>query len=621
MRHLFLLVSLFVNLQLLANDYHKSEYMIPMRDSVHIYTAVYAPAAITEFTPIIMVRTPYGCSPYGPENFTKDLKSGLKPYVERGYIIVLQDVRGRNKSEGDFENVRPLVQAPSESLDARDVYDTIEWLQREKGYTGNVGLKGISYPGYYALVAGFCGHEALKAVSPQAPVSDWFIGDDFHHNGATMILDASRFGRGFLRVRKTYDQKFPKLGPLFEGSSYDYFLERRTLAAVGEDMGADSLAFWCAMREHPNYDSFWQERSTIKALEACGNYAPAVLIMGGTYDAEDCYGIFATYRAISRYCPSTPLHLVIGPFSHGGWRSDKAYALGGVWMSDRAHKEMINVYEAAFFDHYLQGMYEAPAAVRYVEDGPRYNWKTASCWPPVGCTSQTIHLLGTGLCRGEASYISDPFNPVPFVENPVDRKADYMVSDQSFARSREDVLTFDSQELTEDVTVCGPITVNLSAAISGADCDFVVKVIDVYPDDFSYSAHETKMIRRTGAEPAGPGYNQLVRGNVYRGRYKSGFSTPSFFKKNAPTNVSFTLEDVCHTFKAGHKICIQVQSSWFPLVDMNPQTAVENIYYAEPSDFEPCTVNIYLNKKGVRSSSLTFCVSEGTLPSQVYLVK
>lgn len=571
-------------------DYTKAEYMIPMRDSVRIYTAVYTPSCDTSESPIIWVRTPYSCYPYG-EEFTKDLKSNMAPYVERGYIIVYQDVRGRNRSEGDFENVRRLTPEPSQSLDARDVYDSAEWLLKHVKSNGAIGFKGISYPGYYAFVAGLSGHPAIKAVSPQAPVTDWFIGDDFRHNGALMILDASRFGRSFLRVRKHYDQKFPQVPELFEGSSYDYFLQKRTVEAVNKDMGADTLTFWKQMCAHPDYDDFWADRNTVNAIKK--PYAPAVLVMGGTYDAEDLYGIFATYQGVRTKSPSTPLHLVIGPFTHGGWRSSKADHIGSVHMTSFAHKDMIPKWEAQFFDYYLKGVGERPQPVEYVADGGGVDhpWQSADVWPPKGAQKQSLKLTAD---TPKVSYVSDPANPVPFVENPEKRQADYMVADQGFARSRQDVLTFDTQRLTSDVLAAGPISVKLNVALSKRDADFVVKVIDIAPD----------------------GTSQLVRGNVFRGRYRKGFDDVNFFRSGRSEDVEFTLEDICHVFPAGHSISIQIQSSWFPLVDMNPQTKVWNIVFAKKGQFKKEKVTLNLAE-----CELTLSVLDGQIPTSATLVK
>lgn len=588
-------------------NYYKIERMVPMRDGTKLFTAFYIPKDSSEKHPILFNRTPYSCSPYGEDKFSgRLLFSYWVNYLKEGYIIAIQDVRGKWMSEGEFMDIRPFNPAKkgTETDEASDTYDAIDWMINNiPSNNKRVGVFGISYPGFYSTMAALSGHPALKAVSPQAPVTEWFMGDDFHHNGAFFLMDGFSFYSGFGKPRpKPTTQGSP--GYQFKTQdNYDFYLKTGALKNFAKIMG-DSIAFWKDLYAHPNYDDWWKARNPMNFVT---NVKPAMLIVGGLFDAEDCYGAWNLYKAIEAKSKFTENKLVMGPWSHGGWggRADGSY-LGNVRFGSKTSEYYQRNIEIPFFNFYLKlrGTVHDIAEATIFFTGEN-EWRNMKQWPPKEITSMDINLVpGENLALeivhrkfGKYSeYISDPAHPVPYTEDVhLGRTAEYMTDDQRFASRRTDVLTFSTDVLSEDITVAGPVIADLVTSISTTDADFVVKIIDVFPDTFRYENNYLSARPGTQAYPMG-GYQMLVRGEIMRGRYRNSFEKPEAFKPNERTNVKFTLPDIAHTFKKGHKLMIQVQSSWFPLADRNPQKFV-NIYTCDDSDFQKATIRIYDDSK------------------------
>lgn len=586
-----LLVAAAACAQPVSTLYDKTEYRIAMRDSVRLHTSVFTPKAPGK-APIIIFRTPYGTGPYGEGQFPGSFEKGyMRSYVDRGYIIVRQDVRGRYMSEGEFMHVRP---AGFGSVDeTTDSYDTVDWLVKNiPGNNGRVGFAGCSYPGFYALMGGLSGHPAVKAVSPQAPVTDWYMGDDVHHNGVLMLNDAVRFLNSMnTPAGHEPTDKMPRRGLTISPDERTFFLtERPTRADLTKLLAPNAL--WEEMAEHPDYDEWWRARDTRRA---CYNIRPAMLVVGGTFDAEDCYGAWNLYKAVLRQSARTPLHLVVGPWAHGAWRGD-GRTLGDFDFGEEASGAYyMEHFEAPFFDCYLWArdtVDRLPPVAAFSSGDNR--WHTFGRWTPSEARKLTLYLADGGRITTEkptvknssTSYTSDPADPVPYIATSGTRRPkEYMIADQRFLEGRKDVLTFVTEPLAEDVTLAGPVEASLKVALSTSDADFVVKLIDVYPDE---------------GEKAG--MQMLVRGDVVRGRYRDGFARPKAFVPGNPETVPFRTTDIAHTFRAGHRIMVQVQSSWFPLTERNPQQYVD-LWRCAASDFVPCRVTLFHQRD--RASSLT----------------
>ncbi len=575
------------------NNYTKKEIMIPMRDGVKLFTAVYAPKDASERHPIIMIRTPYSCAPYGETNFNAIWNNPRKYFFKENYIYVIQDVRGRWMSEGVFEDVRPYIpnKKPNEIDEATDSYDAIDWLVKNlPNNNGNVGVFGTSYPGFYANIAAHSNHPALKAVSPQAPVSEWFLGDDFHHNGAFMLLDGFNFYSGFGKPRPKPTTVGPTGFKFPTKDNYDFYLKTGALTNFTKLMG-DSIAFWKDLMNHPNYDAFWKARNARSNVQDI-NPNVATLIVGGLFDAEDCYGAWNLYRAIESKAKNNN-KIVMGPWHHGQWgRNDGSY-LGNVQFGSNTSEWFGKNIELPFFNYYLKnkGSIDQIKEANIFISGAN-EWKTFSEWPAKNMKMTAYALSKNGklsVASAKAStsfdeYVSDPAKPVPYVpEIHSGRTQEYMTDDQRFAARRPDVLVYQTDILQNDLTLAGPIVADLMVSTSGTDADFVVKLIDVYSDDFE-NAKPTNHVMN--------GYQMLVRGEVMRGKFRNSFEKPEAFVSNKPTQVKFTLPDIAHKFKKGHRMMVQIQSSWFPLVDRNPQKFM-NIYSAKDSDFQKATIKIY----------------------------
>ncbi len=581
----------------IVNNYTKKEIYITMRDGIKLFTTVYMPKDLSEKHPILLTRTPYSCAPYGEDKFSAFWNSPRTYFMKENYIYVQQDVRGRWMSEGIFEDIRPYNpnKKGTETDEASDTYDTIDWLVKNlQNNNGNVGVFGISYPGFYSTMAALSNHPALKAVSPQAPVTEWFLGDDFHHNGAFMLMDGFAFYSGFGKPRPTPTTIGAKGFDFPTKDNYAFYLRTGALTNFTKLMG-DSIKFWKDLMSHPNYDAWWKARDARANVQLISPNI-ATLVVGGLYDAEDCYGAWNLYKAIEKKTKNNN-KIVMGPWYHGQWaRSDGSF-LGNVqWGSNTTEWYGKNV-ELPFFNYYLKqkGNIDQLQEATIFFSGAN-EWKHLPKWPvdevkyesyalrKGGYLSKIVPLIAP-LSSWE-EYTSDPAKPVPYTEDiHFGRTREYMTDDQRFAARRPDVLVFQTEPLENDLTLAGPITADLMVAITGTDADFVVKLIDVFPDNFTYEKDNGYVMN---------GYQMLVRGEVMRGKFRNSFEKPEPFVPNKPTRVKYELPDVAHTFKKGHRLMIQVQSSWFPLVDRNPQQFMD-IYQAKDSDFKKATIRIYHN--------------------------
>jgi hypothetical protein len=578
--------------------YRKLEVQIPMRDGVRLFTAVYVPKDTTHHYPFLVNRTPYAVRPYGPDT----MRSSLGPWPQfaaEGYIFVYQDVRGRYLSEGTFNNMTPHIdekRGPQDVDESTDLYDTVEWLLANvHPNNGRVGIWGISYPGFYASASIIDSHPAIKAASPQAPIADWFVGDDFHHNGAFFLIDAFDFMSSFARPRpRPTTEGHPRID---KGTpdQYDFFLRMGPLSNANALYFRDDLAFWDSMMVHPNYDAFWQRRNILPHLK---NIRAAVLTVGGWFDAEDLYGPLQTYAAIERQNPGLDNRLVMGPWIHGGWARTNGDRLGDVTFGSNTTFWYREHVELAFFNHHLKDSPQPDLPEVLAFRTGANDWQRFDAWPPPASQERALYFHPTGrlsfspptetnTATAFDEYLSDPNKPVPYLgEVRPNRPVTYMSADQRFAATRPDVLVYESEPLTEDVTLAGPIHAELFVSTTGQDADFIVKLIDVYPND-------TPDPDPNPQEVFLGGYQQLVRGEAMRARFRNSFETPAPLTPNVVTPVRFYVPDVLHTFRKGHRIMVQVQSTWFPLVDRNPQTWVPNIYQAQASDFQKAMHRLY----------------------------
>jgi uncharacterized protein len=598
-------------------NYYKIERMLPMRDGVKLFTAFYIPKDSSQKHPILFKRTPYTCQPYGENNFNAALyNSYWINYLKEGYIIAIQDVRGKWMSEGEYVDVRPFNpnKKGKEFDEASDTYDAIDWMINNiPANNKRVGVFGISYPGFYSTMAALSNHPALKAVSPQAPVTDWFIGDDFHHNGAFMFMDGFNFYSGFGRPRPKPTMVGEEGYNIPSQDNYDFYLKTGALKNFSKLLG-DSIAFWNDLMKHPNYDDWWKARNTRNFVT---NIKPAMLVVGGLFDAEDCFGAWELYKAIETKSKNTDNRLVMGPWFHGAWggRGDGSY-LGNVRFGSKTSEYYQKNIEIPFFNFYLKlrGTVHDIAEANIFFSGAN-EWKRFEQWPPQNVAYKNLFLAkgnqlsfqplaSNNKATSFTDYISDPAHPVPYTEDVhLDRTREYMTDDQRFASRRPDVLTFTTAALTEDITLGGPLVADLMVSISTTDADFVVKLIDVFPDEYKYD--EAEFGKGNGASYPMGGYQMLVRGEIMRGKFRNSFEKPEPFVPNKVTPIKYTLPDVAHTFKKGHKLMIQIQSSWFPIADRNPQKFVD-IYNCSDSDFQKATIKIYHD--GVNASKIVLPV-------------
>jgi putative CocE/NonD family hydrolase len=579
----------------IRSHYTKFEHRIPMRDGAELFTSVYVPNNTSEPYPILLVRTPYSVGPYGADQY----KTKLGPTTEferDGYIFVFQDVRGRFMSEGDFVNMRPHIPAKDGAKDfdeSTDTYDTIDWLVKNlPGNNGRVGLWGVSYPGFYTSAGMINSHPALKAASPQAPIADWFF-DDMHHHGAFTLSLSFGFFSVFGQAREGLVTEWPKRFDYGTPDGYQFFLDLGPLNNANEDHLHGEIAFWNEFIKHPDYDDFWQSRNILPHLEGI---TCAVMTVGGWFDAEDLYGPLHTYEAVEKSNPGISNTLVMGPWRHGGWIWTEGDSLAAADFGFKTSKTFQEEALLPFFRHHLKGEGEIDLPEAWVFETGANRWRDFPEWPPEKLTVERLYLRENGVLAFALptteqdafdEYVSDPANPVPYTpEISTGWHSEYMAEDQRFAAWRPDVLVYRSEPLEEDLTLAGPLSADLWVSTTGGDADWVVKLIDEYPGrlpGWEKDSDETDL----------GGTQQMVRSEALRGRYRSSYSEPTPFTSGEITPLTIELQDVLHTFKRGHRIMIQIQSSLFPLLDRNPQSWVENIFEAEEEDFIKATHRIY----------------------------
>ena len=575
------------------SGYVKYEYQIPMRDGVKLFTAVYVPRDTTLAWPILLNRTPYSVRPYGTENYPSRLGPGLTWAKEQPYIYASQDVRGRYRSEGHFVHMTPHKpsKGPKDVDESTDTWDTIDWLVKNvRPNNGRVGLWGISYGGFFVAAGMIDAHPALKAASPQAPQADWFMGDDTRHNGAFFLTSTFNFMYACGRRGEGTSMGCQRGFEFGTDDGYKFFLEMGPLKNAEEKYFKGQSPGWTEFMEHGTYDKFWQDRNILPHLR---NIRPAVLTVGGLYDANNYYGALHVFQAIEKQSPRTDNAIVIGPWSHGQWAINEGSKLGGLTFGSKTGEEFQATILAPFFAYHLKGTGDRLRAKVYAYETGANRWHQLDTWPPKQAVARSIYLDAGGALSWQPpsksdkpadGYVSDPANPVPFVGvKSTDMDPDYMAQDQRFVTGRPDVLFYQGQRLTEHVTVAGPVSPTLYVTSSGTDGDWIVKVIDVHPD----------------------GFQELVRGDVVRAKFRNSFEQPEPLEPGKVTQLDFVMPDVYHTFRKGHRMMVQVSSSWFPLVDRNPQTFVD-IYKATEADFQKATVQVH--RSGAQASRITFRV-------------
>ena len=609
----------------IRENYTKFEYRIPMRDGVQLFTSVYVPKdAFTDNRtyPIMLQRTGYSVAPYGIDQY----RSSLGPselFAREKFIFVYQDVRGRYLSEGEYVVIRPrkpVRNGPNDIDESTDTFDTVDWLVKHvPGNTGKVGMYGISQPGFYATAGMIDAHPALVAVAPQAPVTDYYMGDDSYHNGAFMLAHRFNFYMGF-REREG-DPEPPQLSLPFQFGTpdgYSFFLEMGSLANADEKYFKHKQPLWNLNIDHTTYDQVWQSRAIWKYLS---NIKPAVMLVGGWYDTEDPQGLLRQHDFMEHHEPPAVDMLVMGPWNHGGFARGDGDRLGNVNFGSKTAAYYRERIELPFFLYYLKGRGEGKFPKAYVFQTGMNQWRKFDAWPPVTAHPTTLYLDAGGKLAWRQpaqaafdEYLSDPNKPVPYVGSLVGTRVlnTYMTEDQRFAATRPDVLVYKSEVLDHDVNVFGPIAVDLKVSTSGTDSDFDVKLIDVYPGDapdYNLPANETAPPFAAGVPSlsAMGGYQQLIRGEPFRGKFRKSFEKPVPFEPGKPDRIAFALPDIAHTFRTGHRIMVQIQSTWFPLNDRNPQKFME-IPQARSSDFVKATERVFIG--GPEGSKITLRIEE-----------
>jgi putative CocE/NonD family hydrolase len=582
--------------------YTKYEYRIPMRDGKKLFTSVYVPKDTSQAYPILIDRTPYNVGPYGEDQYKKQIGPSDE-FEKAGYVIVYQDVRGRYMSEGDFLEMRPhldVKKSAKEVDDSSDMYDTIEFLLKHvPGNNGKVGIWGISYPGFYTSASIIDSHPALKAASPQAPMTDLFLGDDAYHGGAFML--AANFG--FYSSFKPFTEPTPppKTADPFDFGTpdgYEFYLRAGSTSELNRRYLKEANSLFTDQMEHTAYDDYWKARDLSRHMK---NVKCAVMTVGGWFDAEDLSGPFKTFHAVEQFNPGTPNSLVVGPWVHGGWARTEGDRLGDVLFGAKTSEFFRTKIQFPFFEYYLKGKGTALPKAWVFETGTN-RWRQYDAWPPSQTKAKILYLRAGGKLsfdppgedEGEDQYVSDPLHPVPFINyvaTAVPQR--YMTDDQRFASHRPDVLVYETEPLEDDLTVAGPVSPKLKIASTATDSDFVVKLIDVYPDDFPDN-EPADMSKRIIGRPSirMGGYEQLLRGEPMRAKFRENWEKPLPLEPGKVTDVSFTMPDIYHTFRKGHRIMVQIQSSWFPLVDRNPQTFTD-IPNAKPEDFKTATEQVF----------------------------
>lgn len=601
----------------LAEHYTKYEYRIPMRDGVRLFTRVYVPKDDSQTWPIVLTRTPYALKPYGADNY-QDPVGSFRTLARDKFILATQDVRGRYSSEGEYMHVRPFKpnKGPKDTDENSDAWDTIDWLVKNvPANNGKVGLFGISYPGFYTSMGMIDSHPALKAASPQAPIADWFIGDDIHHNGAFFLSQNFNFLYRFAQQLED-----PRRDPLKDFNfqtpdGYDFFLRMGPLANADTLHLKGRVPIWNDCLAHPTYDDFWRARNVRPHLK---NIRCAVMNVGGWFDAEDLFGPLETYRWTERQNPGITNVLVMGPWAHGDWGRHSGEKLGPISFRARTAEFYREQIELPFFRHFLKGDTNFTPVEAHVFETGTHRWRKFDAWPPRRVEPRTLYFRSGGALAFELpgdntgafdEYVSDPAKPVPYTNDKSPTYArHYPLEDQRFVASRPDVLVYETEPLEEDVTLAGPLKATLHVSTTGTDADWVVKLIDVYPGDFPNPDPNPADVKLGGCQ-------QLVRGDVFRGKFRNSFEKPEPFEPGKITKIEFTMPDVCHTFRSGHRVMLHVQSSWFPLVDRNPQIFV-NIPTAKPEDFQKATQRIHRAANAASSLTVQVLPAERLSPSR-----
>ncbi|MEO8412997.1 MAG: CocE/NonD family hydrolase [Ginsengibacter sp.] len=575
--------------------YKKTSAMIPMRDGIKLFTIIVSPVDAKEPSPFLIQRTPYGANFPAPGDAVTTIskESYLFPLAKEGYIFVYQDIRGKYKSEGSMQIHQPLIHETQKGAidESTDTYDAIDWLLKNiPNNSGKAGIYGISYPGWLALVGSVDPHPALKAASEQACMGDLFLGDDFHHNGAFRLSYGMEYTYE-VEHDKTTDSDFPF--PQFD--LFDWYVKLGSLKNVNEKCFHNTIPTWSNFVKHPDYDSFWQKNSPLSYVKY-----PQIpqLHVGGYFDQEDINGPQLMYAHMEKKDTFNRNHIVLGPWNHGQWGRGKGDSLGkisfnsntGLWFRELQKK---------WFDYYLKGIGDGKFDEAYCFQTGTNQWKTYNTWPPKEAVLKKLYASAKDKAsfiapvsdRGQISFTSDPAHPVPYRALPIEatygkgsRWRPWQVEDQRFVYTRPDVISFTMDSLTEDVTVTGKIIAHLYASTTGTDADWIVKLIDVYPD---FDQENFLM----------SDYQLPVAMEVFRGRFRKSFTKPEALVPNKPEEFVIDLHDVNHVFLKGHKIMIQVQSTWFPVIDRNPQKFIPNIFEAKESDFTKATHTIYFTEK------------------------
>jgi uncharacterized protein len=595
-------------------NYLKRELYIPMRDGVKLFTIVYAPKDASRRYPMLMTRTAYGIAPYGAESYRTVLGPN-NDFAQEGYIFVYQDTRGKFKSEGEFIHHVPYVKGSPKPNESTDTWDTIDWLVKNiPNNNGRVGQYGISWAGWEVSMGMIDAHPALKASSPQAPPQDQFQGDDYHSGGAYQLMYGFNWMSTNARARVAPSERTVERFDYGTPDGYRFFLELGA-AADAEKYFADDVPTYHDHMTHPTYDAYWQARNVPKDL---GGIDHPVLIVAAWFDAQDFYGPFRMYRAMKEKNPANKTTLVVGPWLHGGWARGPGDTLGHINFASNTAERYRTEIELPFFNYYLKDKSGSAKAGRYVDAAGRLNlpdtitfetggnrWHDLDQWPPRGTRTRNLYLQEGGRLAfapptqtgdGADSYVSDPMKPVPYTAEITTTEGHlFMVEDQRFVASRPDVLVYETPPLQQDLTIAGPIDVKLNVATTGTDADWVVKVIDVYPGNAPDLKANPDNVRMGH-------FQMLLAGDILRGKFRNSLSAPEPMAPNQPTAIGFTLGDKYHTFLKGHRVMVQIQSSWFPMFDRNPQTFVD-IYHAKPADYHKATHTMF------RSASLPSYIS------------
>jgi putative CocE/NonD family hydrolase len=573
----------------LIKNYDRTEQMIPMRDGVSLHTEIYTPKDRSTAYPILLNRTPYSAF------FTGERVEGFfswpgpgPTFPEEGYIFVIQDVRGRFLSEGDFVVMRPNTAGEGETDESTDAYDTVDWLVNNlENNNGKVGVWGLSYGGYFSALALVNAHPAISAVVIEAPVAEGFIGDDYHHNGALQLLYPFRWINNVGLALREVPSATP-VPPVYRDRKdefFTFFLETGSAAEINDKCFQGKIEFWNGIVEHGTYDEFWKSRMVGQYMKDIDG--PAVLVSGTWFDDQDLYGTLHTYRAIEEQNPGISNTLVMGVWNHASWWEHKKKPWGGTGIPVKETGEYYrDEVLAPFLKAHLKGDGKIDLPEALVVENGKDEWREYESWPPEKAETVSFYMHGDGTVSTEiagkgtdgfSEFISDPADPVPHLPVPIlGWTAAVMHADQRFAEERDDVLVYIGGVLDKDLTFAGPVEADIFVSTTGTDADWIVKVIDVYPDNAGELA----------------GYQMLVRGDIMRGKFRNSFEIPEPFVPGEVTRVRFTLPDVNHTFRSGHRVMIQVQSSWFPMFDRNPQTFVD-IYRAEESDFVKATHRLF----------------------------